>query len=94
MPKDMNTKVNLYLDKKGIKHAHLGYRFLREAIRLGMSSPQLLTKIMDIYSEIAVLYDTDASSVERSIRYAISPLRVTNKEFVSKAVDDLYCSLK
>ena len=89
-----DADINRYLDATGIKHSHIGYRYLLAAIQLGTKSPKSLIKITDLYQKIALNYETEVISVERAIRYAVSPLNLTNKEFITKAVDDINCGLK
>ncbi|MBT3318484.1 MAG: sporulation transcription factor Spo0A [Clostridia bacterium] len=49
-----------------------GYRYLRRAIAMAVSDPQLIDGITKkLYPKIAVQYDTTASKVERAIRHAI-----------------------
>jgi len=86
---DYRAMIHFYLNKKKIKHSHIGYRYLVEAIFIGIESPMFLTKIMKVYERVAEIYHTDAGRVGRGIRYAVSPLKMTNKEFILKAADDL-----
>lgn len=53
--------------------AHIkGYQFLREAIKLAISNPEIINSITKkLYPTIAEKYDTSASKVERAIRHAI-----------------------
>ena len=53
--------------------AHIkGYRFLREAIRLTIESPDLIGSITkQLYPTIAKNFDSTPSKVERAIRHAI-----------------------
>ncbi|HHU22236.1 MAG TPA: hypothetical protein GXZ52_02280 [Clostridiales bacterium] len=83
-------KANHYLDSMGIKHANTGFRYLITALEIGADNPQLLYKISDLYEEIAQIHGTKKTNVEKSIRYCVSPSGMTNKEFISRAVDNLY----
>lgn len=85
--KTYDAAIILYLNNKGVKQSNKGYSFLFEAIRIGAESPNAISKVTDVYSMIAKSYGTEAYNVERGIRYAISALCVTNKEFISRAVD-------
>lgn len=53
--------------------AHIkGYQFLREAVKLAISNPEIINSITKkLYPTIAEKYDTSASKVERAIRHAI-----------------------
>ena len=53
--------------------AHIkGYKFLREAIKMSISDPNIINSITKrLYPEIAEKYETTASKVERAIRHAI-----------------------
>ncbi len=84
-----NDSIFLYLNGKGIKNSNKGYIFLVDAIRLGAESEDALDRVTDLYTVIAMSYGTLPQNVERGIRYAISGLGMTNKEFIIKAVDDI-----
>ena len=50
--------------------AHIkGYQFLREAIKMAIDSPDIITK--RLYPEVAERFETSPSKVERAIRHAI-----------------------
>ncbi len=53
--------------------AHIkGYQFLREAIKMAISNPEIINCITKkLYPSIADKFDTSASKVERAIRHAI-----------------------
>lgn len=53
--------------------AHIkGYQFLREAVKMAVSEPQVINSITkQLYPSIASRYSTTASKVERAIRHAI-----------------------
>lgn len=53
--------------------AHIkGYQFLREAIKMAISSPEIINCITKkLYPSIADKFDTSPSKVERAIRHAI-----------------------
>lgn len=53
--------------------AHIkGYQFLREAIKMAISTPEIINCITKkLYPSIAEKFDTSASKVERAIRHAI-----------------------
>ncbi|MBP8641049.1 MAG: hypothetical protein KBI01_09175 [Oscillospiraceae bacterium] len=86
----VDTKaINNYLEDKGIKHSNLGFRYLLTAILLGIDSPSGYKRITDMYETVATVHHTDAAAVEHAIRYSISKKNITNKEFITKAVDEL-----
>ena len=90
--KVLDSSISLYLNDKGVKKSNKGYIFLTDAIRLGTGSPSSLLKVTELYTIIALSYGTEPYCVERGIRYAISGLGVTNKEFISCAVDEMISS--
>lgn len=53
--------------------AHIkGYQFLREAVKLAVEEPEIISRITkQLYPSIADRYNTSASKVERAIRHAI-----------------------
>lgn len=53
--------------------AHIkGYQYVREAIRLSVTDPEVLNSVTKIlYPTVAKTYSTTASRVERAIRHAI-----------------------
>jgi len=77
----INTKSNnLQLEEKitnifitvGIPAHIKGYQFLREAIKLAISNPEIINSITKkLYPTIANKFETSASKVERAIRHAI-----------------------
>ncbi len=83
------TAVYSYLEEQGIKHSNLGFRFLASAIMLGIETPSYCMKIAGLYEEVAKEQSTNRACVERAIRNAIPGRKVTNKEFIAKAVDTL-----
>ncbi len=85
----IQNDVYKVLNGIGVKHACKGYRYLIIAIQIGVNNPDMALKNKDIYEIIAAKYNTKASSVERAIRYVIMPFGMTNKEFISKAIDDM-----
>ena len=75
-----NTTISKALDEKisyifmtvGIPAHIKGYKFLREAIKMSISDPNIINSITKrLYPEIAEKYETTASKVERAIRHAI-----------------------
>ena len=46
-------------------------------------------KIFDLYEELSIIYGKTVSNIERTIRYSISQYKLSNKEFIVKAVDEM-----
>lgn len=84
-----SDSINLYLSSRGIKNSNKGYIFLADAIRLGAETEDSVNRVSDLYTLIAMSYGVLPQNVERAIRYAISGLGVTNKEFIAKAVHEI-----
>lgn len=56
----------------GIPANKMGYRFLREAVRIALQDPALLNRLMHgLYPLVAVKYNTTVYCVEHSMRMAI-----------------------
>ena len=83
------SAVYSYLEEHGIKHSNLGFRFLASAIMLGLESPAYCMKIASLYEEVAKEHSSNRACVERAIRNCIPGGKITNKEFIAKAVDSL-----
>lgn len=75
-----NSKIGNQIEEKitnifitvGIPAHIKGYQFLREAIKLAISNPEIINSITKkLYPTIAEKFDTSASKVERAIRHAI-----------------------
>lgn len=79
-PKKPNKTENKALDEKisnifltvGIPAHIKGYQFLREAIKMAINKPEIVSSITkELYPSIATKFATSASKVERAIRHAI-----------------------
>ena len=70
--KDVDEQVtNLFLTI-GIPAHIKGYHYLREAVRMVLSNPEIINRITkELYPGIARKFDTTASKVERAMRHAI-----------------------
>jgi hypothetical protein len=90
---NIDTDINRYLEQNGIKHALLGYRYLFAIIKIGVEDRVPLKSITDLYEKVAQTYGVEAYSIERAIRYSIKRRKMTNKEFILKAIDDLVCGV-
>jgi hypothetical protein len=67
----------------------MGFRYLVTAIELGLQTPDIVYRITDLYDAVAAFFNTTGVKVERSIRYSIRKTNLTNKEFISRAIDHL-----
>jgi two-component system response regulator (stage 0 sporulation protein A) len=68
----MEEKITNIFITVGIPAHIKGYQFLREAIKLAISNPEIINSITKkLYPTIAEKYSTSASKVERAIRHAI-----------------------
>ena len=82
-----DVEINRYLDKMGVKHGCLGYRYLIFAIQLKAMFHKM--GLMEIYRLVAQECGANGSRIERAIRYAITPFGLTNKEFIAQAIDNM-----
>ena len=87
--KTYDAAISLYLSSKGLNKSNKGYCFLVEAIRTALGSRDTFSKVTELYAAVAQKYVTQPQNVERAIRYTISALGVTNKEFISRAAEDI-----
>ena len=78
-----------YFDTYSIKHSNSGFRYLITAIQLGSDDVENYSKITKLYERVAEVHSTTRTTVERSIRYSISKMNMTAKEFIMKAIFDL-----
>lgn len=80
------------LDEKGFKHNLLGFDYILEAISLIIEDRKYLRNVTSmLYPDIAEHYGTTPNRVERAIRHSIEScsIKMTNSEFLAKAVDDI-----
>lgn len=71
-PNSVDEKIANIFISVGIPAHIKGYQFLREAIKMAISSPEIINNITKkLYPNIAEKYDTSSSKVERAIRHAI-----------------------
>lgn len=82
------VSINEYLDNSGLKHSHMGYQYLIEALKITTNSKESI-KVGEIYNEIAKTFKTSPFCVERSIRHSLSKIPMSNKEFIAKASHDI-----
>lgn len=70
--KKLEEKITNIFLTVGIPAHIKGYQFLREAIKMAVDDPHIINSITKrLYPDIAKMYDTTASKVERAIRHAI-----------------------
>lgn len=70
--KKLEEKITNIFLTVGIPAHIKGYQFLREAIKMAVGDPHIINSITKkLYPNIAEMYDTTASKVERAIRHAI-----------------------
>ena len=70
--KQLDEKISYIFMTVGIPAHIKGYKFLREAIKMSITEPNIINSITKkLYPSIATKYETSASKVERAIRHAI-----------------------
>ena len=70
--KQLDEKITNIFITVGIPAHIKGYQFLREAIKMAISNPEIINSITKkLYPSIAEKFDTSSSKVERAIRHAI-----------------------
>lgn len=70
--KALDEKITNIFITVGIPAHIKGYQFLREAIKMAISNPEIINSITKkLYPSIAEKFDTSSSKVERAIRHAI-----------------------
>ena len=68
----IDRKINLMFAMVGIPFQNKGCSYLREAIKLTYKKPTVLNSVMkELYPAVARIFNTDATLVERGIRYEI-----------------------
>ena len=70
--KDLQQAITTLLHSLGMPSHITGYSYIRDSINLMYNKPSMLGAITkELYPEIANMYDTTSSRVERAIRHAI-----------------------
>ncbi|NLL46126.1 MAG: response regulator [Clostridiales bacterium] len=82
-----------YLNRANIKLSNKGFQYCASAIKLATENPQLIIKMEDLYEKVGELYRENAKNVSRAIRYSLTHLNTTNKEFLSRAVYEVQFEL-
>lgn len=69
---DLEVTITEIMHQIGVPAHIKGYSYVREAIRLSVTDPEVLNSVTKIlYPTVAKTYSTTASRVERAIRHAI-----------------------
>ncbi|MDO4398658.1 MAG: sporulation transcription factor Spo0A [Oscillospiraceae bacterium] len=69
---DLEVTITEIMHQIGVPAHIKGYQYVREAIRLSVTDPEVLNSVTKIlYPTVAKTYSTTASRVERAIRHAI-----------------------
>lgn len=76
-----------YLDKCGVKHSQLGFKYLVSALSVISEEPDKKTTLSEVYEKIAERYSSEPKCVAKAICYAIKHYGITNKEFIFRAID-------
>lgn len=70
--KQLDEKISNIFISIGIPAHIKGYQFLREAVKLAVEEPEIISSITKkLYPTIAERFDTSSSKVERGMRHAI-----------------------
>lgn len=81
-----------YLTDKGISSKYSGFPFLVDAIDLFANQRRnYKCNVMQIYKEVASMYDKTDAAIERCIRYAISKSghHCTTGRFIARSVAEM-----
>ena len=70
--RDLEGEISVILSRMGISASIKGYHFIRQAVMMAVEDQDVLVGITKgLYPDIAKMYKTTASKVERAIRHAI-----------------------
>lgn len=70
--RNLEGEISVLLSRMGISASIKGYHFIRKAVIMAVEDEEVLVGITKgLYPDIAKLYKTSASKVERAIRHAI-----------------------
>lgn len=89
-----STTIKNYLDRCGVKHSNLGFKYLVSVFLIVGAEPDKNTIISEVYEKVAEKYNSAPKSVERAIKYSIKHRRITTKEFVIRAIDKDFMDLE
>lgn len=72
MPKtSIDKQIAENLLELGFRPDYSGYHYLKEAVMLRMQAPGVCNLVKGIYVDVAKVYNTTGSRVERAIRHSI-----------------------
>lgn len=70
--RNLEGEISVFLSRMGISASIKGYHFIRKAVIMAVEDEEVLVGITKgLYPDIAKMYKTTASKVERAIRHAI-----------------------
>ncbi len=71
-PEDINIVITDILHQIGVPAHIKGYQYVREAIRLSIENPEMMSSVTKVlYPTVAKTFKSTSSRVERAIRHAI-----------------------
>ena len=85
----LDAEIFDYLILQNIKYGSRGFVYCAKAIRIVYDKQEIAVKLEDVYFEISKQSTVDTKCISRSIRYALKPIGVTNKEFISRTAYEL-----
>lgn len=80
--KYLEEDVSLALLRVGIKPSSSGYRYIKDSLLIILENPNILMStgiVKGVYTNVAMKYDTSATSVERCIRHEAERLFIHSK---------------
>jgi len=96
---DLQRAVGKFIWKLGCPNKYDGYRYILEAICIGLQTAEIMCLRKTIYEELARKYKTDIRNIERCIRHSICrwwalrqcgqmfPKKPTNRELICYFVE-------
>ncbi len=101
--KEETQNIIREMDKLGIPHNIKGFQYIREAITLVLSDPEVINSVTKVlYPSVAKKFNSTGSKVERGIRHAIESAdrrshgfdifphgKPTNSEFIAMMADKI-----
>ncbi len=82
------VKIKNYLDRCGVKHSQLGFKYLVSVFNIMCEEPDSKMTLSEVYEQVAEQYNSTPKSVAKAIDYSIRHHKVTNKEFIYRAIDN------
>jgi hypothetical protein len=86
------SHIMRYLEEQGFRHSLRGFRYASEMIEYCLDNPDAIESMGDLYNFVGKNRGVRSPRIERAIRYEINTsagLKMTNKEFIAKAVNTL-----